>query len=154
VASYLLGIDEVGQLFRSARRRLIMAQSPYPLASFVTAAWLAATWPAGAGIVLGMGLAWSWSLVGSLRHIRARYRAYLANPSAVVTFEITSEAVRWQSPVGEGSYRWHAISLEEYGDAFVVRDNDRDLALLPRRVLSPEDRALLQAHLKGRRTTR
>jgi hypothetical protein len=154
VAIYLLGVDEVAHLFRAAQRRLVVSQSPYPLVSFALAAWAATTWPLAAGVLLGMGVAWGWSLLARLRYLRARYRAYLARPSGTVTFEITPDAVRWQSPVGEGSYRWHALSLEEYGDSVVIRDNDRDLVLLPRRRLSPDDVALIDAHAKSRRTTR
>jgi hypothetical protein len=154
VATYSLGADEVATLFRSARRRLVVAQSPYPVVSFAVGLWAATTWPVAGAVVSGMGLAWAWSLVAGLRYLRRRYRAYLARPGEPVTFEITPDSVRWRSLVGEGSYRWQAISLEEYGDAFVIRDNDRDLALLPRSVLSPDDAALMQAHLKRRRTTR
>lgn len=154
MATYDLGTEEVAQLFRCARRRILVGQTPYPVASLALAVLLARSSPVAGGVMLGMGLAWGWSLVASLRYLRARYQAYLRRPGGSVSFEIMPEAVRWRNQAGEGMYRWHAISVEAFGDAFVIRDNDRDLALIPKGVLTEGDASLIQACAKGRRTRR
>jgi hypothetical protein len=131
--------EDAADLVRRDRKRVLAANSAWPLAALVLWLWLRTSAPVVAGVFLGMGLAWGLSLLSAWRAVARSWRSYVAAQFRPLQVELREDGLTWSGPHGSRVLRWDDLSVERLRATWVLRVSGRELAYLPARVLSPAE---------------
>lgn len=142
-------LEDVRDLVRRSRFQTLEYYSPFSVATAVLAVWFAMVDAPGSAAVLGgMCIAWTASLLWSIRQVGRRWRVYIQTQSRPLRVDLGDEGVTWQAKHGTRCLLWDALSAKRVGRTWALLVGGHEVAYLPARVLSPVDVERLEARAR------
>jgi hypothetical protein len=150
VATFHVTAEDGREMLRANAKQTIRATAPWLVASLVVSALLARSAPAAATLVAGMGVAWLLSTIAAIRQANAAYTRVCRVYREPVRMTIDDDGLRTETEHGMSVVRRSMIvHTRALSKSFVVELATGQKAVLPRRHLSPEESAHLEAWVKG-----
>ena len=143
--------EDLDGLVRERQRRTLRNALPYPAVALILGVCLMPASQTLAALALGAAAAWSWSTVQEWRGVKPTILWAYAWLQEDVTVTTEEEGLRMASVRGTSFLRWDGgIRVLSRGEFFVIKDEDDDLAVLPKKYLDEAELLILNTHASRR----
>lgn len=136
--------DDFAGLVRENERKTLQTSLPFPVGALMVGLCLLPANRLLGAFALGAAAAWAWSTIQELRAVRPMTLWTHAWLQEDVTVTTETEGLRIQSIHGMSFLRWDGgIRVLSRADFFVIKDEEDDVALLPKKYLTETELLVL-----------
>jgi hypothetical protein len=139
--------EDLTGVIREHQRGTLRRSLPYPAAALLFGLSLLQIDRTLAAFALGMAAAWAWSTVQELRAVRPTVLWTYAWLQEDITVTTDEEGLRMSSARGASFLRWDGgTRVQSRADFFLIKDEEDDLAILPKKYLTEAELLALNSH--------
>jgi len=137
--------EDLRDIIRRQQTVVLRTQAAYPAVALVASIALFWLFPPAGFIALGIGIAWSLSIVWKLRGLSRAYAWRYAWLLEGVTVDVLDEGLRLSSQRGTSVIRWDSGAVvRSLPRSYVLEDEGEDFVVLPKRYLDSQELVAIQ----------